>query len=126
MDFYSSLCPPLAVLFLFSFTNISSFTLSFLCLPPSPAAQVRLPSRQRSILRQLCDHSCSARHGHGADAPGVTLHILYPPLLFQIRATESPYQKGKGQSFSEHSLLGGKRRGLLGALGATMKGCDHE
>lgn len=83
--------------------------------PPPPTSQVRIPSRQRGILCQLRDHSCSAWHRHGANAPGLTLHVLYPPLLFQIGARESPHPKGEGRPFSEPNprlLVGGERRSL--------------
>lgn len=120
MDLYSSLCPPLSLLFL---PFAPQHLIPYPALPPPPtfpAAQVRVPPRQWCILRQLRDHGCSARHRHGADALGVTLHVLYPPLLFQIRARESSHQKGEGQLFSEQHpqlLLGGKRRGLARSPG---------
>lgn len=108
---HSPLSPPL----LSSSPNTSPLILFFHCLRPSPTSQVRIPSRQRGVLRQLRDHSCSAWHRHGANAPGLTLHVLYPPLLFQIGARESPHPKGEGRPFSEHNpqlLVGGERRNL--------------
>lgn len=122
MDFYSSLCPPSLCCFsLFLPQHLVPYPA--LSPPPTfPAVQVRVPPRQWCILCQLRDHGCSARHRHGADALGVTLHVLYPPLLFQIRARESPHQKGEGRLFSEHHpqlLLGGKKGGLARSPGTN-------
>lgn len=63
-----------------------------------PHAQVCVPARQWCLLCQLRDHGSFAWHRHGAVAPGIIIPVHHPPLLLQIRARQSPHQKGMCQA----------------------------